>query len=127
MASTYQNDDNRGSRGNQQGKNDGDNRGTNTPKDPKQGSSQQGTQGRGFASMDPDKQREIASEGGKAAHSSGNAHEFTSQEARAAGSKSHGGKSTDDDNDSNEKSRSGGNKSSQTSQSSHSSSGSRSK
>ncbi|WP_313147648.1 KGG domain-containing protein, partial [Diaphorobacter nitroreducens] len=47
--------------------------------------------GRGFASMDPDRQREIAAEGGRAAHASGNAHEFTSQEARAAGAKSHGG------------------------------------
>lgn len=47
--------------------------------------------GRGFASMDPQRQREIAAQGGRAAHASGNAHEFTSQEARAAGSKSHGG------------------------------------
>jgi hypothetical protein len=39
--------------------------------------------------MDPEKQREIASEGGKAAHASGNAHEFTSEEARRAGSMSH--------------------------------------
>lgn len=46
--------------------------------------------GRGFASMDPRRQREIASEGGKAAHQSGNAHEFTSEEAREAGRK--GGK-----------------------------------
>ncbi|MGZ3182029.1 MAG: KGG domain-containing protein [Telluria sp.] len=48
-----------------------------------------GTSNRGFASMDPDRQREIASEGGKAAHASGNAHEFTSEEARKAGSMSH--------------------------------------
>jgi len=44
----------------------------------------------GFAAMDPDKQREIASKGGKAAHAEGSAHEFTPDEARAAGSK--GGK-----------------------------------
>jgi hypothetical protein len=44
---------------------------------------------RGFASMDPQKQREIASEGGRAAHASGHAHEFTSEEARKAGSMSH--------------------------------------
>ncbi|WP_325170185.1 KGG domain-containing protein [Noviherbaspirillum pedocola] len=53
---------------------------------------QQGGNGqdkRGFASMDPNKQREIASEGGRAAHRSGNAHEFTSEEARAAGQLSH--------------------------------------
>jgi hypothetical protein len=43
--------------------------------------------GRGFASMDPKKQREIASEGGRAAHQSGNAHEFTSEEASEAGRK----------------------------------------
>lgn len=42
---------------------------------------------RGFASMDEKKQREIASKGGKAAHQSGHAHEFTSEEARAAGRK----------------------------------------
>lgn len=54
------------------------------------GSNQSGdTSNRGFASMDPQKQREIASEGGKAAHASGNAHEFTSEEARRAGSQSH--------------------------------------
>lgn len=45
--------------------------------------------GRGFASMDPARQREIASQGGRAAHASGNAHEFTSEEARAAGALSH--------------------------------------
>jgi uncharacterized protein len=42
---------------------------------------------RGFASMDPEKQREIASKGGKAAHEKGTAHEFSSQEAREAGKK----------------------------------------
>ena len=35
--------------------------------------------------MDPDKQRKIASRGGKAAHEQGTAHEFTPEEARAAG------------------------------------------
>jgi hypothetical protein len=49
-----------------------------------------GTKNRGFASMDPQRQREIASEGGKAAHQKGTAHEFTSEEARRAGSMSHG-------------------------------------
>lgn len=48
-----------------------------------------GTSNRGFASMDADKQREIAAEGGRAAHASGNAHEFDSKEAREAGSHSH--------------------------------------
>ena len=60
------------------------------------GGNQGGNQGnRGFAAMDPEKQREIASKGGRAAHESGNAHEFTSEEAREAGRKggeaSHGG------------------------------------
>lgn len=49
--------------------------------------SKPGTSNRGFASMDPQRQREIASEGGRAAHEKGTAHEFTSEEARAAGRK----------------------------------------
>lgn len=49
----------------------------------------QGSSNRGFASMDPQRQREIASLGGRAAHQSGHAHEFTSEEARAAGRKRH--------------------------------------
>jgi len=44
---------------------------------------------RGFAAMDPQRQREIASLGGRAAHQSGHAHEFNSDEARAAGRKRH--------------------------------------
>ena len=64
-----------------------------------------GTSNRGFASMDPDEQREIASGGGRAAHASGNAHEFTSEEARRAGARSHinddnrRGRNRDDDDD----------------------------
>jgi len=66
---------------NQGGNNQGGNKG---------GSQQSGdTSNRGFASMDPERQREIASEGGRAAHASGNAHEFNSEEARRAGSMSH--------------------------------------
>ena len=42
---------------------------------------------RGFASMSPEKQREIASKGGRAAHQKGTAHEWTSEEARSAGRK----------------------------------------
>lgn len=42
---------------------------------------------RGFASMDPQRLREITSMGGKAAHKAGRAHKFTSEEARAAGRK----------------------------------------
>jgi general stress protein YciG len=37
--------------------------------------------------MDPDKQRAIAAQGGRAAHAQGVAHEFDSEEARAAGRK----------------------------------------
>lgn len=50
---------------------------------------------RGFAAMDPEKQREIARKGGKIAHLRGNAHEFTSEEAREAGRK--GGQSVSKD------------------------------
>jgi hypothetical protein len=53
------------------------------------GNKQSDTSKRGFASMDPAQQREIASEGGRAAHEKGTAHEFTSEEARRAGSQSH--------------------------------------
>src|SRR5947207_15792838 len=42
---------------------------------------------RGFAGMPPERQREIASQGGRAAHQQGTAHEFTPEEARAAGRK----------------------------------------
>ncbi len=42
---------------------------------------------RGFASMSSDKQREIASKGGRAAHQKGTAHEWSSDEARDAGRK----------------------------------------
>lgn len=50
---------------------------------------------RGFACMDGEKQRVIASKGGRAAHAKGTAHEWSSDEARMAGKKggqiSHGG------------------------------------
>jgi len=42
---------------------------------------------RGFASMDKEKQKEIASKGGRAAHEKGTAHEFDSQEASQAAKK----------------------------------------
>lgn len=42
---------------------------------------------KGFAAMDAAKQREIASKGGKAAHASGHAHQWNSDEARLAGRK----------------------------------------
>jgi putative endonuclease len=52
-----------------------------TPEDP------MAKEDRGFASMDPNKQRDIASKGGRAAHQKGTAHEWTSDEAREAGRK----------------------------------------
>ena len=71
--------------GNKQGSNQGGNKQSGN-----QGGNQGGdTSNRGFASMDPERQREIAAEGGRAAHATGNAHEFTSEEARKAGSMSH--------------------------------------
>jgi general stress protein YciG len=42
---------------------------------------------RGFASMDPQRQKEIASKGGRAAHAKGTAHEWSRDEARVAGRK----------------------------------------
>lgn len=66
----------------------GSNQGSSKQGD-KSGSQQKDTSKRGFASMDPAQQREIAAEGGRAAHEKGTAHEFTSEEARRAGSMSH--------------------------------------
>jgi uncharacterized protein len=48
---------------------------------------EQKTRQGGFASMDEEKQREIARKGGMAAHRKGTAHEFTTEEARFAGRK----------------------------------------
>lgn len=45
------------------------------------------TGSRGFGSMDEQKQREIAAQGGRASHQRGTAHEFDSEEAREAGRK----------------------------------------
>ena len=50
---------------------------------------------RGFAAMSVEKQRELARKGGRAAHEKGTAHEFTVEEARAAGHK--GGKTVSQD------------------------------
>ncbi len=43
----------------------------------------------GFASMDPEKRREIASKGGRTAHQKGRAHKWTADEARSASRKAH--------------------------------------
>src|SRR5689334_18724124 len=42
---------------------------------------------RGFAAMDRDRVKQIASKGGRAAHAAGTAHQFSSDEARVAGRK----------------------------------------
>jgi general stress protein YciG len=42
---------------------------------------------RGFAAMDPERQKEIASKGGRAAHAKGTAHEWSRDQARIAGKK----------------------------------------
>jgi hypothetical protein len=59
-----------------------------------------GKEKRGFAAMDEDKQREIASKGGKAAHAKGTAHEFDSESGREAGRE--GGRARAQNNDQNE-------------------------
>jgi uncharacterized protein len=46
-----------------------------------------GRSNRGFAAMSPERQKQIASEGGRAAHRQGVAHEWNSDEARKAGRK----------------------------------------
>ena len=74
------------------------------------GKGNQGTSSRGFASMDPERQRAIASEGGTAAHEKGTAHEFTSEEARRAGSMSHGNRQSENAGTRATVSKSGGNK-----------------
>ena len=45
------------------------------------------TANRGFAAMDSERQKQIASEGGRAAHRQGVAHEWSKDEAREAGRK----------------------------------------
>jgi hypothetical protein len=57
------------------------------PSAPPPSSSPQSRKLRGFAAMDEARQREIASKGGRAAHEKGTAHEFSKDEARAAGKK----------------------------------------
>lgn len=58
---------------------------TETEKDTQQSGRRKGL--RGFAAMDGEKQKAIASMGGRAAHQQGVAHEFSSEEARMAGKK----------------------------------------
>jgi general stress protein YciG len=62
------------------------------PPHPVEGGENKPKRPRGFAAMDRKLVSEIARKGGKAAHSAGTAHEFTSEEARVAGRK--GGRAT---------------------------------
>lgn len=55
--------------------------------------------GRGFAGMSEEERKRIASKGGKAAHESGNAHEFDSESGREAGKK--GGQARSGDSEEN--------------------------
>ena len=66
--------------GNEQGKGAGSSQKAGDP-------GTKGTSKRGFAAMNEEQQREIASKGGQAAHQKGTAHEFDSEEARRAGQK----------------------------------------
>lgn len=72
------------------------------------GRGQGDTSNRGFASMDDDKQRAIAAEGGRAAHAQGTAHEFSSEEAREAGRKGGEARAQSSDSDRDEQSASSG-------------------
>jgi len=62
-------------------------RGSNRQGEGRAKGSRQNTSNRGFASMDPAQQREIASQGGRASHQKGTGHEWNSDEAREAGRK----------------------------------------
>ena len=42
---------------------------------------------RGLQTLSPERRREIAQQGGRAAHAKGTAHKFNSEEARLAGAK----------------------------------------
>jgi hypothetical protein len=97
---------NRSNSGSKQNSNQGGNKQSGNQGGGKQGGD---TSNRGFASMDPNKQREIASEGGRAAHAAGTAHEFTSQEAREAGRMSHKNDGNQQSGNSGSGSRSGSN------------------
>ncbi len=57
------------------------------PRNNSKGQSRSNGSRRGFAAMDPEEQRQIASKGGRAAHEKGTAHEWDSREAKEAGRK----------------------------------------
>ncbi len=62
-------------------------RGRDYDEDEYRGSRNSGSSRRGFAAMDPERQREIARMGGIASHRKGVGHEWTSEEARVCGAK----------------------------------------
>jgi len=62
-------------------------RGLNRRGEKRANGARQNIASRGFASMDPAQQREIASQGGRASHQKGTGHEWNSDEAREAGRK----------------------------------------
>ena len=62
-------------------------RGSNRSNEKRGNHSRRNTSTRGFASMDREQQREIASMGGRASHEQGTGHEWNSREAREAGRK----------------------------------------
>jgi general stress protein YciG len=62
-------------------------RGSNRESQKKNRASRQNTSSRGFASMNPEQQREIARMGGRASHEQGTGHEWNSREARESGRK----------------------------------------
>ena len=68
---------------NDQGSRQGSSQGNQQGNQGAKGASEQSGKKRGFASMDPEQQREIAAEGGRAAHEKGTAHEFTPEERAA--------------------------------------------
>lgn len=45
---------------------------------------------RGFAALTPEQRRDVATRGGRAAHASGHAHQYTPEEGRAAAAKRQG-------------------------------------
>ena len=75
-----------GPMGNSQ-RNESDRMGLDGSENSREESGNRKTSNRGFAAMDPEKQRRIASEGGRAAHRQGVAHEWSRDEARLAGRK----------------------------------------
>lgn len=85
MSNRPGNDDRNTATGSDRGQ--GANAANNAGNNGSQGGSSRSRSNRGFASMDREKQREIASKGGRAAHAKGTAHEFDSGEAREAGRK----------------------------------------